>query len=211
MSRDDKVGSVKIEKVDNLTNKHDEEVIIKNLINKKDSAIFKYVTQNKKTEAKLISGINCSPSSVFDEMLLTKRMFNKMGGRQFKHFVHSYSSNETDLTPEMAHEITLKLLEHKKFKDFQILVTTHIDTKHIHSHVVVNSVNMQTGKKWQHSEKDLREIRKYSNKLCEEYGLKYSFTNTKTDKFTRKENPSTGEYRTRKKRTIMEIRGLSCN
>lgn len=122
----------------------------------------------------LVTGINCSPSSAFDEMMVTKYIFNKEDGRQFIHFVHSFHPKE-DITPEQAHKITLKLLEHDKFKDFQILAITHTNKPHIHTHCILNTVNIETGEKYQQSMKDMIEISKYSNELCHEYGLKYSF------------------------------------
>ncbi|WP_129721360.1 relaxase/mobilization nuclease domain-containing protein [Xylanivirga thermophila] len=185
VSRDDKVGKI-------------EEKEIERLLNRADNAIFKYVTQEKKTNIKLITGVNCRPSSVFDEMMFIKNLYNKTNGRQFKHFVHSYHPKE-DITSEMAHEISLKLLDHEKFKGFQILAATHVDVGHIHTHYVINSVNMETGLKWQHSTKDLFDITDLSNKLCYEYGLKHSFINTKTNEFTNRESISSGEYRARQK------------
>ncbi len=176
-----------------------EELTIEELSNRKDDAVFGYVMQDKKTETKLITGINCRPSSVFEEMLLTKSMFRKMEGRQFKHFIHAYSKLEKSLTPKMAHEITLKLLEHKKFKDYEILVATHTDTDHIHSHIIVNSVNMKTGKKWNHSLKDMTAIRELSNKLCAEYGLKHSFANIKPNELVNKKPYPGDEYRAKQK------------
>lgn len=190
VSREDKVGV--IDEIISGNNSQlktiDEASIIKEMLERKDDMLFKYITQGKKTEEKLVTGINCRPSSAFDEMMITKKMFNKTDGRQFKHFVHSYSKFEKNLTPEKAHEITLKLLEHEKFKGFQILVTTHVDTDTLHSHIAVNSVNMETGLKWKHSTGDMRKIRELSNRLCEKYKLEYSFTDTKNNNFKNKED-----------------------
>lgn len=122
----------------------------------------------------LVSGINCRPSSAFDEMMFIKNLYNKTEGRRFIHFVHSFHPKE-DITPELAHEINLKLLEHEKFKDFQILAITHTNKPHIHTHCILNTVNIETGRKWQQCMKDMVDISIYSNKLCHEFGLKYSF------------------------------------
>lgn len=189
VTREDKIGTV--DEIMNRSNELkaiDEGSIIEEILERKDDTLFKYITQGKKTEERLVTGINCRASSAFNEMMITKKMFNKTDGRQFKHFVHSYSKLEKNLTPEMAHEITLKLMEHEKFKDFQILVTTHVDTDTIHSHIAVNSVNMKTGLKWKHSLGDLFKITDYSNKLCAEYGLEHSFIDNMKSKFTNKEN-----------------------
>ncbi len=165
--------------------------------NKGDRAI-NYITKDSKTKSNLVTGINCRPSSAFDEMMVVKNLHNKTGGRQFVHFVQSFHPKE-DITPELAHEIALKLIEQEKFKDFQILVATHIDREHIHTHFILNTVNMETGKKWQQSNIELEQLKRYSNKLCYEHGLKYSFVNTKTNEFITRQSMSSGEYRARKK------------
>lgn len=165
---------------------------------KVDRAI-NYITKDGKTSQRLITGINCSPDSAFDEMMFTKSMYNKTGGRQFIHFIHSYSDKETNLTPELAHEISLKLLEEERFKGFEVLVATHIDKEHLHTHFILNAVNSETGRKWQQSNMELEQLKRKSNNLCYQYGLEYSFANTRTDKFMNKENFSSGEYRARKK------------
>lgn len=177
-----------------------ETLLVEKLIseNKVDRAI-NYITRDGKTSQKLITGINCSPESAFDEMMVTKGIYNKTRGRQFIHFVHSYSDEETDLTPEVAHEISLKLLEETRFKGFEVLVATHIDKDHLHTHFILNAVNSETGKKWQQSNIQLEQLKIKSNKLSYDYGLKYSFANTKTDKFIDRKNFSSGEYRARKK------------
>ena len=185
ISREDKIGEIE--------NNHIEE-----LIELPKDDIMEYITQNKKTKDRLITGINCSPSSAFDEMMAIKHLHKKTGGRQFKHFVHSYSKIE-EITPEVAHEITLKLLEDEKFKDFQILVATHTDTDHIHTHIVVNSVNMETGLKWQHSFGDMVNLTEKSNKLCEEYNLTHSFIDMKTKTFINKENYNIADKNNKKR------------
>ncbi|MGI6383302.1 MAG: relaxase/mobilization nuclease domain-containing protein [Tissierellaceae bacterium] len=184
IAREDKIGEIDGEKIDELLKQGHERVL-------------DYVSQKNKTNSKLITGINCNPSSAFDDMMMVKMLHNNTGGRQFKHFVHSYSKYEDDLTPEMAHEISLKLLEHEKFKGFQILASTHVDEDHLHTHFVINSVNMETGLKWQHSTKDMEEIRAYSNQLCKEYGLSHSFVNTKTNKYNKSKSMDIGEDKAR--------------
>lgn len=172
-----------------------ESVFIEQLIEKdKGNRAINYITKDGKTELNLITGINCNPESAFDEMIITKKMFNKEEGRQFIHFTHSYSDKE-NIDPQLAHEISLKLIENHKFKDFQIIAATHVDKKHIHTHFVLNTVNIETGIKWRQSKKELEEIKNYSNELCKEYGLKYSFVEIKKENSNSK---SSGEYRAKK-------------
>lgn len=161
--------------------------------NKGDRAI-NYITKDEKTELSLITGINCSPVSAFEEMMITKKMYNKEEGRQFIHFTHSYSNKE-EIDSILDHEISLKLVEHKRFKDFQIIAATHTYREHIHTHFVLNTVNAGTGRKWRQSRKELEELKELSNKLCKEYGLKHSFVETKKENSNSK---SSGEYRAKK-------------
>ncbi|MFA5577575.1 MAG: relaxase/mobilization nuclease domain-containing protein [Tissierellaceae bacterium] len=169
----------------NIEHEDKESIFIEKLLEeKKVNRAINYITKDNKTSAHLVTGINCSsnPDTVFDEMMITKRLYNKEGGRQFIHFTHSYSSEEKDLSPELAHEISLKLIEHERFKGFQILAATHIDKDHIHTHFILNTVNEETGLKWQQSDRELQELKKYSNQLCLGHGLKHSIVPLRNEK-----------------------------
>lgn len=137
-----------------------------------------YVTQEEKTEKKLVSGINCTPESVVDEMKATKEQFRKTDGRQYAHYIHSFKPGE-DITHDKAHKLALELAE-KEFKSYEVLVATHKDKDHIHSHILVNSVSFEDGKKLHSSKKDLERAKELSNKICEREGL----SPTKPDKKT---------------------------
>ncbi len=169
-----------------------ENLLIDQLIeSNKGNVAINYITKDEKTTLNLISGINCSPITAFDEMMITKRMFNKQSGRQFIHFTHSYSDKEK-IDPLLAHEISLKLLEHPRFNNYQIIAATHVDKDHIHTHFVLNTVNIETGEKWRQSKKELEELKELSNKLCIEYGLKHSIVEPKK---TISNNKTLGEYK----------------
>lgn len=164
-----------------------EMIFVEKLISEdKGNRAINYITRDDKTSAKLITGINCSPESALNEMMLTKKMFNKNEGRQFIHFVHSFHDHE-DISPELAHEISLKLIEQKRFKGFEILAATHTDEDHLHTHFILNTVNSETGMKWQQSIKEVKALIEFSNRLCEEYGLKYSYSNKKKKSYKKSE------------------------
>ena len=117
-----------------------------------------YVTKEEKTEDKLVSGLHCEPDTVKDEMQATKELWEKTGGRTYKHFVQSYHKDEK-ITPEQAHRNALQLAENTSaWKGFEVLVATHKDKKHIHTHFIVNSVNFEDGHKLQWSSADLQEL-----------------------------------------------------
>ena len=131
--------------------------------------IFPYVMNESKTEnGILVSGIHCTPESALDEFRFVKNKFGKTNGRQYYHIVQSFSPDDK-LTPETAHEIGLRFAEY--FPGYQIVVATHCDRDHLHNHLVMNSVNMENGKKFHQTADDLARVKEYSNQLCREYGL----------------------------------------
>ncbi len=110
-----------------------------------------YVTKEEKTEDKLVSGLHCEPDTVKDEMQATKELWGKTGGRTYKHFVQSYHEDE-HITPEQAHRNAVELAKNTEaWKGHEVLIATHIDRGHIHSHFIVNSVNYENGHKLQWS------------------------------------------------------------
>lgn len=139
--------------------------------------ILNYITNPVKTDNKLVSGKDCVPESSYDEMMSIKNMYHKTTGNTYFHVIQSFSPND-DLNYQKAHEIGLKFAEY--FKDYQVVIATHKDKKHIHNHLVVNSVSFENGKKVHMSKKDLEDLKEYSNKLCAEENL--SVINTKKSK-----------------------------
>ena len=130
-----------------------------------------YVTKEEKTEEKLVSGLHCEAETAKEEMQATKELWEKTGGRTYKHFVQSYHKDEK-ITPEQAHRNALQLAENTPaWKGFEVLVATHKDKDHIHTHFIVNSVNFEDGHKLQWSSADLRELKKRCNAQSREQGL----------------------------------------
>lgn len=130
--------------------------------------IFPYVMRDEATEQRFISGIECSPDTALEEFRFVKKQFGKEDGRTYYHFVQSFAPDD-NLTPETAHEIGLRFAE--AFTDYQIVVATHYNTNSIHNHLIMNSVNLKNGKKYHQTKEDLMRLKRYSNKLCQEYGL----------------------------------------
>ncbi len=116
----------------------------------------------------LVSGVNCTPESAFSEMVNVKLLHGKDSNRYYYHMVQAFDPKDT-LTPETAHEIALRLAE--RYRDYEVLVCTHVDRAYIHSHFIINSVAFETGRKLHQSAKAIGEIRKISDGLCMEYGL----------------------------------------
>lgn len=128
-----------------------------------------YVCNKEKTLGKLISGKDCMPESCYDEFQMVKQNFNKLDGRTYYHMIQSFAQDD-DITPEKCHEIGMQIAEHC-FPEFQVLVATHIDKKHMHNHFIINSVSYKDGKKMDVSPQDLIDIKNYSNQLCRENGF----------------------------------------
>jgi hypothetical protein len=128
-----------------------------------------YVLREDKTETRLISGVLCIPELALEQMNDTKELWDKTDGRQFKHFIQSFPADE-NVSANEAHTIGLKFAE-KMFPGFEILIATHKDKLHTHTHFIVNSVNLETGYKIQNSYHDLKAMRDYSDELCRQNGL----------------------------------------
>ncbi|WP_242836383.1 relaxase/mobilization nuclease domain-containing protein [Ruminococcus sp. FC2018] len=131
-----------------------------------------YVSREKKTkleDRRFVTGINCSPESTYEEMLLTKQMHKKTGGRLYYHLVQSFPKGY-EIKPELAHKIALELTG-KALKDYECLVATHIDREHIHSHIVFNSVSFEDGRKYHSDNNSLHELMKLSDEICRQYGV----------------------------------------
>ena len=130
-----------------------------------------YVTKDEKTEEKLVSGLHCEAETVKEEMQATKEMWGKTGGRTYKHFVQSYHEDE-HITPEQAHKNAVELAKGTEaWKGHEVLIATHIDRGHIHTHFIVNSVNFEDGHKLQWSKKDLADIKERCNEQSRQQGL----------------------------------------
>ena len=116
-----------------------------------------------------ISGVNCLPDDAYEDMMDTKRYWKKKDGVLGYHAFQSFKEGE--VTADKAHLIGLKLAEEMWGDRFEILVTTHINTNHIHNHFVINSVSFKDGKKFNNCNETYAILRHLSDSLCEEYGL----------------------------------------
>ena len=133
--------------------------------------VMLYVMQEMKTTwegAPLVSGINCQPQSVYDDFLNTKLLYHKDGGVMFYHMVQSFPKGAA-VDPRQAHEAARRLAEY--FDGCEVLVCTHVDREHIHSHCVINSVNFETGKKLHMAKEQLQELMRRNDMICQEMGL----------------------------------------
>ena len=147
--------------------------------------ILEYVGREKEEERVYkTTGIYVSDSyeKAFKQMMITKRVYDKINGRQYRHHIQSFSPDE--ITPEKAHEIAVKFAE-KNFKNFDVFISTHIDKGHIHNHFIINTIDRETGMKFRELNKNeieskqkrkshefsLEDLKKSNDEICQEYGL----------------------------------------
>ena len=144
------------------------------------SDVIRYAVNSRKTQKadnedcavvhRFVSGINCSPSTARDEMLAVKKRFGKEDGTVAYHGYQSFAPGEA--TPELAHEIGVKLAERLWGDRYQAIVATHLDKEnHLHNHFVLNTVSFADGIKYHRTRKDYHEMQTVSDALCREYGL----------------------------------------
>ncbi len=136
--------------------------------------VLNYAMRGEKTKDESevvhhVSGINCNPMFAKDEFLATKDLYKKRDGVMFYHYIQSFAADD-NLTPEEAHQIGLEFAE-KAWPGFEVVVATHTDTKCIHNHFVLNSVNAETGYKYRTKRTHLDELRNISDEFCLAHGL----------------------------------------
>lgn len=144
------------------------------------SDVIRYAVNSEKTQDtggengtplhRFVSGINCSPATARDEMLAVKKRFGKENGTVAYHGYQSFAPGEA--TPEMAHEIGVKLATRLWGDRYQVIVATHLDKEnHLHNHFVLNTVSFVDGIKYHRTKKDYHDMQAVSDALCREYSL----------------------------------------
>lgn len=132
--------------------------------------VIEYTKASYKTEEQLyVTSINCSKEHTYEDMMRTKRRFDKMGGIIGFHAFQSFAKGE--VTPELAHKIGVELANELWGDRFEVVVTTHLNTNCIHNHFCLNSVSFKDGKKFYDTLESYALMRETSDRLCEEYKL----------------------------------------
>lgn len=136
--------------------------------------VIDYCCRDKKvydkiSNQRLISGINCDGENAFSEFLATKKSYKKTDGMNFYQYVQSFSPEE-NITPQQAHEVALEFAE-KAWTGYEVLVATHCDAQHIHSHFVINSVSFENSKKLRQNPNTLKSLRALSDEICRHHNL----------------------------------------
>ena len=130
-----------------------------------------YAANRDKTEQSCFeSSYACTLETAFADMRQTKERWHKLGGVQGYHLIQSFAAGE--VAPELAHRIAKELADRVLGGRYEYVIGTHLNTGHIHSHIVWNSVGCVDGKKYRSNYKSyVTEIRAVSDELCRKYKL----------------------------------------
>ena len=135
------------------------------------NGMVEYVFNKEKTELRLYEdALNCaSPDTAYGEMIATKLRWGKTGGVLGYHIIQSFATGET--TPDEAHEIGVELARRLFGDRFEAVIGTHLNTKNLHNHIIINSVSFRDGRKYQSTKATMYRIREVSDALCREHSL----------------------------------------
>lgn len=119
-------------------------------------------------------GHNCMSMTALQEMIDTKKQYGKEPkhekDRLAYHFIISWSPKEA-VSPDMALDITREFCE-SCLTEYEAVYAAHLDTQHMHTHILFNSVNFKTGRKYRYEKNDWEKIlQPLLNRLCKERGL----------------------------------------
>ena len=130
--------------------------------------VMNYAVNEEKTEQHFyVKGVNCNVSTARQQFANVKKKFEKEGGVIAYHCYQSFAPYET--TPEVAHKIGIEFAKRVWGEDYQVVVATHLNTKCLHNHLVVNSISRADGRRCQMTQ--WWKLRKISDEICKEYGL----------------------------------------
>ena len=130
--------------------------------------VLSYAKDEEKTEREyFVEGINCNPTTARDQFVSVKQAYGKEDGIQAYHGYLSFK--EQNITPEFAQKIGMEFANEVWGKRFQVVVTTHLNTKHLHCHYVINSVSFKDGKRCQDT--SWFKFYKEADRICEKYGI----------------------------------------
>lgn len=136
----------------------------------------------KRAEEK--SGLNCDIDYAKSSFKATRELYGKTGGNEGHVIIQSFKPGE--VTPEQCNQLGLALAE-KFAPNHQVAVYTHNDTDHVHNHIVINSIDLETGKKFNNNKQALRDLRDFNDDVCREHGLSVPEKDTARLRYTQTE------------------------
>ena len=171
------------------------------------SGVTRYILQDEKTldenGRQLVSGQNCTPQLADREFQATRAACRKDSPVWFYHYVQSFSPDEV-ITGEQAHQLA-KEFAARAWPDSEVLIATHLDAEHIHSHFIVNAVCWESGKMLRQGPNTLRSLRQLSDELC----LAHGFSVLPQERKNQAQGMGTREYRSAAKGESWKFRLMS--
>ena len=132
--------------------------------------VLRYTSDPGKTDKLMyVSALNCPWQQAYEWMTATKKRYGKLGGNTCYHGFQSFYGKE--VSPEEAHALGMETARRMWGDEYEVLVTTHLNTGNVHNHFVVNSVSFRKGRKYENHKKDHQRLREVSDELCREHGL----------------------------------------
>ena len=133
--------------------------------------ICDYAAANAKTnDGELVATYGCSLEHPIEDMLANKRLHNKTHGKQYEHFVLAPCPNGSDKSPEDILRVTKEIVA-TVFPENMAVITVHTDTKVVHAHTVLDSVNAVTGRKFSQGPSDLNRVKQKVNDILQRHGF----------------------------------------
>ena len=133
-------------------------------------AALRYTENDDKTDQKMfVTGINCSKHTAYEQMMATKHRFGKLGGNVCYPGYQSFKVGE--VSPELCHQIGVETAKRMWGDQYEVIVTSHLNTENLHNHFVLNSLSFKTGKKYSNKISEHIRLREISDEICREHNL----------------------------------------
>ena len=130
---------------------------------------------DKTNKGELVSSYACSPLTVDEEFMLTKRLYERSTGRIQKSDVIAYQVRQSfkpgEITPEEANRIGYEFAERFLKGKYAFIVATHTDQAHIHNHILYNSTALDGTRKFKNFWLSSFAVQRLSDRICLEHQL----------------------------------------
>lgn len=135
-------------------------------------AVAQYCTDVHKMKSGYLTTRNLDEDNIADDMYQLTEHFGKLKGTRIRHMVLSFDKKlESHITAEIAYVVADAVCNYYS-EDYQIFAAVHEEKPHIHIHVIMNTVNITTGKKYKGKKKDYYRFQTYLKKVLKRFGCK---------------------------------------
>ncbi len=134
-------------------------------------AVLQYTADEMKTEKQFwVTGVNCSSDTQVAKEQMQKSL--SFAAREGYVCFHGYQSFKTgEVSPEEAHNIGIELAKKVWGSRFEVLVSTHVNTRTVHNHFVVAACSFVDQKRYHANQSTYVELRRASDEICIAHGL----------------------------------------